>query len=54
MTGGETECVREKRERVDVGMRERGREEERARVLPAQSDQCFGVLAMWITAPTVY
>lgn len=31
------------------------RENERGRVLPAQSDQCFGLsLAMWITAPTTY
>ncbi len=65
MTGGEPECLcvcvceREKRERVDLGMRERGSvcvsERERGRVLPVQSDQCFGLpLAMWITAPTAY
>lgn len=29
------------------------RERERESVLPAQSDQCFGLpLAVWITAPT--
>lgn len=54
---GVCDYVREKRERVDEGMRERGSvcEGERGRVLPAQSDQCFSLLlAMWITAHTAY